>query len=113
MRRRIREVNLRKWRVATSWSSMERTDWILQGATAGARKVDIMKGVVRLLFERGKEVRRYNGGGERLIKERAKRRKARDEKRFVKRATEQARAHIDAAILSGLMTFPATDIGAS
>ena len=106
-------MNLRKWRVATSWSAMERTDWILQGATAGARKVDIMKGVVRLLFERGKEVRRCNGGGERLNKERAKRRKARDEKRFVKRATEQARAHIDAAILSGLMTFPATDIGAS
>ena len=89
---------------------MERADWILQGATAGARKVGIMKGVVRLLFERGKEVRRYNGGGERLNKERAKRRKARDEKRFVKRATEQAhlvdkRAHIDAAILSSLMTF--------
>jgi uncharacterized protein YhaN len=29
LRRRLIEVNLRRWRVATSWSSMERTDWIL------------------------------------------------------------------------------------
>jgi hypothetical protein len=48
-----------------------------------------MKGVVRLLFERGKEARRCNGGGERLKKERIKRREVRDGKRFVKRATKQ------------------------
>jgi hypothetical protein len=115
LRTRIKEANLRRWRVATSWNSTERTDWILQGASAGARKVTVMKGVVRLLFERGKEAGKRKGGyrkdKEKLQKERNRRRKTTAATRFAKQAVEQAKAHIDAAILSGLMPIAAAGMG--
>ena len=111
IRARIREANPRRWSVATSWDATERTDWILQGASAGAKKMTVLKAVVRLLFERGKQVSKLKGayrkGKKKLQKERSERRKARDEKRFVRRATEQATAHIDAAILTGTMPIAA------
>ena len=74
IRARIREANPRRWSVATSWDATERTDWILQGASAGAKKMTVLKAVVRLLFERGKQVSKLKGayrkGKKKLQKER-------------------------------------------